>query len=161
MENIKRVVLVARDLPQWIKNHIGCETKGTIACHGRVNAGVLCIDSTIISQDSIRAKQLVHVENEFSNWSLLRINVSSKYRIIVLHYFLSGLVMIESTKDNRTFRVYRIGIGTLNKTATWISTINSIYRRGVIVTGDLFMLSEHKEVRGSIVKYHKVLKGSK
>jgi hypothetical protein len=83
--------------------------------------------------------------------------VSSRYRFIDRHYFLSGLAMIESVQDNLIFRVYRVELGTVNKTATLINAIKC----GVIVTGEIFAKLHCKEVRGPVVKDRKTLKGSK
>jgi len=116
-------VLIAHDLLKRVKNRLGRKVMRTIACHERVYAGILHRKIQEY-QYNTQAKRLIQVENEFSNWSLLRINISNKFKSKDFQCFLIGLVMIENTEDILAVRVYRKIIGTVNKTATRIDNIN-------------------------------------
>lgn len=138
-------MLIARDLLRKVRSYINCEIRRTIACHEWMNEGDLCMEYYSIAQDDVLAKCIVMVENEISNWSLLRINMSSRLGIIDLYYFLNGLMMIESIWDNLTFRVYRRRDGTINETATWTNIRKLNYKYDIIVTGDIFMSVDIKK----------------
>ena len=140
----RRSARSALDLPVRVKNRKSREVTGTIACPKRGDE----VDSPIKDQNNPLAQPIKEVEAELLNSSLQRDNVLYEKGAATFHRYRDCPAMMESVRNKPKTRAHQLGIGKVNKRATYIIT------KGVaIATGEISSRATNwrGEVRGSIV----------
>jgi RNA-directed DNA polymerase len=132
-----------RTTPRRINNLQNREERGTIACHKRGDEEDLLSASARL-QNNPQAHPMLKVEADLPNSSLLRGNVLLGLGAATLHLHCGYPTMIESVRIRPKLQAYQLGIGKVNKRATY-----NIEQGVTIVTSEISF--SKREVRGSIV----------
>jgi proton translocating ATP synthase F1 alpha subunit/group II intron reverse transcriptase/maturase len=139
----KGSVQSACGLPRRINNLQNREARGTIACHKREDEEDLLSASARLQNNS-QAHPMLKVEADLPNSSLSRGNVLLGQGAATLHLHCGYPTMIESVRIGPKRQAYQLGIGKVNKRATY-----NIEQGVTIVTSEISF--SKREVRGSIV----------